>query len=230
MLTIALFISCNNDDFRPCIRGNNTTRTETRTLPDFTAIDYMMEGNVEIRKADYHEIVIEGNSNQIEELKTKVSNGKLKIYSDRCLKNADFTFVVYTPELENVKLSGSGKLQIRDEFYSPEMTFEVSGSGSIKYSAESSLKIKAKLSGSGALSLEGACETFEGQISGSGKIRAFVLVSNTADCSISGSGNMEIFVTNTLNANISGSGIIRYKGAATVNSNISGSGKVVKVQ
>lgn len=225
-----LLTGCYTDDFRPCIKGNNATRVESRTLAGFTAIDYMMEGDVEIRKAAYHEIVIEGNSNQIEALKTKVTNGKLKIYSERCLKNTDFAFVIYTPELENVKLSGSGDLVVRDDFYSPEMAFDVSGSGSIRASAESSSKVRAKLSGSGKLHLEGACDIFEGQISGSGKINAFALVSNTANCSVSGSGNMEIFVTNTLNADISGSGTIKHKGSATVNSTISGSGRVIQVQ
>lgn len=231
MLTAtALFFGCSKDGFKPCIRGNNNISTETRTLADFDAVDYMMEGDIEIRKASRQEIVIEGNSNQLEDLKTKVSNGKLKIYSDRCFKNTDFKFIVYTRDLNDVKLSGSGVMLVNDDFIAQEMTFEVSGSGKISAFTESAIKVKAKISGSGELDLEGICDSFNAQISGSGKIRAYTLISNTANASISGSGNMELFVTNVLNAAISGSGNIRYKGTATINSNISGSGRVEKVQ
>lgn len=230
LLVTGLLVSCQDDDFRPCIRGNNDSSTETRSLSDFESVDILIEGDVEIRKSERYEIVVEGNSNQIEELKTRVSNGKLKIYSDRCFKNTDFRFIVYTPELSEVKLSGSGDAWVRDEFSSDEMEFNVSGSGKIRAAVESAVKVKTRISGSGTLSLEGVCDTFQAELSGSGKIQAFGLVSNTANCNISGSGNIEIFVTTTLNANISGSGVIRHKGTANVHSNISGSGKVINVQ
>lgn len=232
MLTAtALLLSCNDEDgFRPCLRGNGDLISETRALADFDKVDYQIEGEIEIRKGSIHEIRIEGNSNQVEHLKTRVSNGRLKIYSERCLKSSDFTFVVYTPELEEVKLSGSGDALVVDDFSSGEMTFDVSGSGKITASSESALKVKVKISGSGELNLEGACQTFDAQVSGSGKVHAYGLVCNTLNAGISGSGNIEAFVSNTLNANISGSGTIRYKGTAVINSNISGSGKVIKVQ
>lgn len=230
LIATALLVSCHDDDFRPCIRGNNDPDTETRSLLDFDSVDILMEGDVEIRKSDRYEIVIEGHANQLEDLKTRVSNGKLKIYSDRCFKSTDFNFIVYTPELSEVKLSGSGDAWVRDEFSAHDMEFNVSGSGKIRAAAESAVKVKARISGSGSLFLEGVCDTFEAELSGSGKIQAFGLVSNMANCNISGSGNMEIFVTTTLNANISGSGVIRHKGTATVHSNISGSGKVINVQ
>lgn len=91
--------------------------------------------------------------------------------------------------------------------------------------------VTTKLSGSGSITLEGYCQNFESQISGSGKIHGYALVANSANATISGSGDLEIFVNNTLTANISGSGSVRYKGnPPIVNSNISGSGRVTKVQ
>ncbi|MFD2162585.1 head GIN domain-containing protein [Paradesertivirga mongoliensis] len=232
MLTAtALLAACNFDDgFRPCVRGNNTINTETRALADFNSVDYLMEGDIEIRKGERHEIMIEGNSNQMEHVRTRVSNGTLRIDSERCLKSTRFKFIVYTRDLEKAKLSGSGNMDVSDGFTPRHMSFEVAGSGKISASSVSALKVTARLSGSGRLDMEGTCQTFDIQLSGSGMIRAFALVCNTANANISGSGGIEVFVSDNLNANISGSGTIRYKGDPTVNAAISGSGKVTKVQ
>ncbi|WP_256014035.1 head GIN domain-containing protein [Desertivirga xinjiangensis] len=231
LLFISLTITaCNKNGFGPCIRGNDDEDSQSRALAEFTKIDFQMEGKLIIRKAPENRIVIEGNSNQIAEAKSRVEDGKLKIYSDRCLKNTDFKFVVYTDQLEEIRLAGSGNAQTEDIFDAEKLNIELSGSGKISVKSESDW-VTAKVSGSGDVYIEGSCSDFEAQISGSGKIHGYPLVSEKASVNISGSGNLEIFVSNELNANISGSGGVRYKGnPGKVNSSISGSGKIVGVE
>ena len=230
MLAAISFGGCMEDVFMPCITGNNNFESESRALADFNKIDYQIEGNLIVRKASENRIEIEGSSNQLNYIKTKVENGRLKIYSSQCLKNTDLNFVVYTEDLSEVKLAGSGDVEVMDDFASKELNFEVSGSGKLSAPAEAEL-VTTKLSGSGSITLEGYCQNFESQISGSGKIHGYALVANSANATISGSGDLEIFVNSTLTSNISGSGSVRYKGnPPIVNSNISGSGRVTKVQ
>lgn len=231
LLFISLTITaCNKNGFGPCIRGNDDEDSQSRALAAFSKIDFQMEGDLIIRKAPENRIVIEGNSNQIAEVKSSIENGKLKVYSDRCLKNTDFKFVVYTDQLEEIKLSGSGNARAEDNFDAEKLNIELSGSGKISAKSESD-QITVKVSGSGDVHLEGSCSDFGAQISGSGKIHGYPLVSEKASVNISGSGNLEIFVSSELNANISGSGGVRYKGNPDkVNSSISGSGKVVGVE
>lgn len=230
--SVLIISACAKEDgFRPCVRGNNDIDTESRSLPVFTEVDYLLEGPVEVRKGNEQRVQIEGNSNQLQYVKSKVENGKLRIYSDRCLKNTDFHFIVYTSELEGLKLSGSGSAYISDEFSPEELSLEVAGSGKVSIATVEAGKVQARISGSGDIEIGGECDEFDAQLSGSGKVFAFGLVTAKAGVQISGSGGVEIFVTGILNANISGSGLVRYKGSpVTVNSNISGSGKVVKVQ
>lgn len=230
LILTVLSAGCEDDLFRPCIRGNNNVDTETRSLSGFNSVDILIEGDVEIRKSAHYEVVIEGNTNQIDDLTTRVTGGKLKIYSERCFNNTAFNFIIYTPELMEVKLSGAGDVLVRNDFHSDEMNFYLSGSGKINGGPISASKVKTRISGSGSIYLEGDCNVLEADISGSGTIHAFSLLSNTTNGNISGSGNMDVFTTIALNANISGSGTIRYKGTANVNSNISGSGRVIKVQ
>ncbi|RXF71299.1 head GIN domain-containing protein [Arcticibacter tournemirensis] len=224
--------SCHDDDgFRPCIKGNGDINSETRLLADFESVDYKLEGAVEIRKGEQSKVLLEGYSNQLVHVSTKVEQGRLKIYSSRCLKNTKFRCVVYTSELEDLKLSGSGEGYIRDSFSSEEMRFELSGSGCVDAVAQAAAKIRARISGSGNMKIEGECQSFRADVSGSGRIHAFNLVTSAMEANLSGSGSVDAFVTNRLDANISGSGTIRYKGnPSVVNAHVSGSGKVLKVE
>ena len=74
--------------------------------------------------------------------------------------------------------------------------------------------------------MNGDCAEHLSTISGSGKIRAYDLLSAETNIRISGSGNAELSVADYLKAKVSGSGKVRYKGNPTVDVDISGSGKV----
>ena len=89
--------------------------------------------------------------------------------------------------------------------------------------------LRANISGSGMMDLDGTANDATMTMSGSGKIAAFGMITNNNSATISGSGNIETFVSNHLDATISGSGTIRYRGNPSVTTHISGSGSVVRV-
>lgn len=229
LVLLAVLNSCSKDGIFPCIRGKGAKKTETRSLSQFTKIEYRLEGNIEVVKGDKFEAAIGGHENQLSEVRTRVSGGKLIIDSERCLKNSDFHVVVTLPHLNSLKLAGSAGAEVEDGFDDDEMEFSIAGSGSIT-AAAASRDVKAEISGSGNILLIGTAEMLDAQISGSGKIKAFNLQVERLNARISGSGDVESSVSERIDAQISGSGSVRYKGSpGTVNSEISGSGKVVRV-
>lgn len=229
LVLLAGLSSCSKDGFFPCIRGKGSKITEVRALADFTKIEYRLPGNINVLKGDKFEAAVAGYENQLAEVRTQVSNGRLIIDSDRCLKNSDFHVIVTLPHLNSLKLAGSAGAEVGDGFMDDEMGFSIAGSGSIS-APVSSGDVKAEISGSGNILLSGTAEMLDAQISGSGKIKAFNLQTKRLNAQISGSGDVESSVYERIDAQISGSGSVRYKGSpSTVNLSISGSGKVVRV-
>src|SRR5690606_32607253 len=148
--------------------------TEVRTLPEFTKIEYRLPGTIEVVKGDIFEVAIVGYENQLFEVRTRISNGRLIIDSDRCLKNTDFYVTVTLPHLNSLKLAGSAGAEVGDGFTDDEIEFNISGSGNIS-APVTSRNVKAEISGSGNILLSGTADMLDAQISGSGKIKAFNL-------------------------------------------------------
>ena len=90
-------------------------------------------------------------------------------------------------------------------------------------------EVSAEINGSGNINLSGQTKKFEGNISGSGDIRAMDLKSEETKVRIMGSGDADVYASVKLDIHVAGSGDVRYKGDAQVNSNIAGSGNVRKV-
>jgi hypothetical protein len=146
-------------------------------------------------------------------LESKIVNGKLYLdFEHVSVKMNDIEVTVTMPEIKDVSLSGSAKIDVHGTF--PLIDFihlAVSGSGEI------------------LLSSSFARTNVDIDISGSGTINFERLASARADVSISGSGDAYISVSDKLKAHISGSGKVYYSGNPVIESHISGSGKVIKL-
>ena len=106
----------------------------------------------------------------------------------------------------------------------------MSGSGNVTMKLNVTDAANFGVSGSGKINAAGTASKVKVSISGSGKVLAADLETNTCDVRISGSGDVEINVKEALDANISGSGSVSYKGdPKRLNSHSAGSGKVRKM-
>jgi len=132
---------------------------------------------------------------------------------------------VTTPNLDGVKLSGSGIITT-DYFSSNNFMISISGSGFIDAAVDAA-DVRATISGSGKLKLSGVADESVFDISGSGEIDSYDLSVITCRARISGSGDMWVNAEQNLHANISGSGNIFYFGNPNVESHISGSGNLI---
>lgn len=201
---------------------------ETRDLKTFTGIGISISADVYYTPGSSHEIRIEGNSRDVEDLITQVENGMLKMkYKDWRIKRSKLTIYITSKDLDKVSLSGSGKFYAREAISAEEMSIAVSGSGNVNFSSLSAEEVDVKISGSGNANLDkGNAEELDVKISGSGKLHAERFEVSEFSAAISGSGSCKITVIDELGAKISGSGSVYYHGDPQINSASSGSGKV----
>lgn len=105
------------------------------------------------------------------------------------------------------------------------------GSADVKIVDSFSGLSELNISGSGSIEVgrDIMTQSIDCSISGSGSMDLLKIHSETANCTISGSGDISITVLKSLDASISGSGNIEYEGnPSSLVQNVSGSGSVTK--
>jgi hypothetical protein len=204
-------------------------KEDVRKLNAFSGIDISVSADVYYTPGNNHEIRIEGDAKDVDDLITEVKDGFLQVkYRSWKIKHSKLTIYITSKELEAVKISGSAKFESGEPVTSEEMNLAMSGSGGILFEKLDSDEVGVKISGSGNIQLlNGGADELDARISGSGKLNAETFEVNEFSAGISGSGSVRITVKEELESRISGSGKIYYHGTPRVNSTSSGSGKVV---
>ena len=205
-------------------------KEEVRKLDAFSGIGISISADVYYTPGSNHEIRIEGDADDVDDLITKVEDGFLQVkYPPKWkIRRSKLTIYISSRELEAVKISGSAKFRSGEPISADEMDLAVSGSGDIHFEKLSTDEVGVKISGSGdIILLSGNADELDARISGSGKLNAESFEVNEFSAGISGSGSIRITVKEELDSRISGSGKVYYHGTPRVNSSSSGSGKVV---
>jgi hypothetical protein len=223
--------SCWKMDYFPCVSPRGASVEEYRHTGEFNGINLRMHANVYVSVGQEHSITILAAENILELIETKSTGNKLIIDSSRCLRtrNNDVSIFITMPEIDLLRVAGSGNIVVDNFFYGESIAAEVSGSGKIYFSGEFD-RVNSSVSGSGVIDMIGNSRVQNSQISGSGRIEALQMESQVVDVRISGSGEVCVFAIEKLDARISGSGKVYYKGNPSVNINISGSGNVYHLQ
>jgi hypothetical protein len=152
-------------------------------------------------------LTIEAEDNIMPLLETRVSNGRLRLDTNRSISPT--VEVVYT--ITAATLDG----------------LAISGSGTVEAEAIDGTDFRADISGSGDVDLEGMLSgLLSVSISGSGEFDGESLTAPDGEVDVSGSGNAVVNVTDTLEVSVSGSGDVEYVGQPSVDSDVSGSGTV----
>ncbi len=205
-------------------------KEEVRKLDTFSGIGISISADVYYTPGNAHEIKIEGDAKDVEDLITKVEDGFLQVKypSSWRVRHSKLTIYITSKELDAVKISGSAKFKSGEPVTADEMEFAVSGSGDIHFEKLNADEVDVKISGSGdIILLNGNSDELSAKISGSGKLNAEAFEVNEFSASISGSGSVRITAKEELDVRISGSGKVYYHGTPRVNSSSSGSGKTV---
>jgi len=210
--------------------GQSNAQKESRRVDEFSKVSFGISGNLYIKQGSQQSVELRGDD--LDEIETDVSSGKLRIkyHKSGWNWNRDRVDVYITiRKLEGLSLSGSGKVYGESLFKTDDLDLSVSGSGDLELDIDAD-NLETGISGSGGVELSGNTGSHEISISGSGKLNAEDLEAEIYDIRISGSGSCRIYATKEIDASVSGSGSIYYRGDPDkVHASTSGSGKVKKI-
>lgn len=224
-IILIVLTSCLDDP--NCINGNGDYISRAFSVSDFDQISLFVAADVDVTQSSSTSMEVEGQENILDALDVQTNNGKLVIGRDNCFKNMKKIKVhLSTPSLSLVQITGSGNISGIGTFSGSDFIADISGSGNIAFDLDVQ-KLNSHITGSGDMTFTGKATDHTMGISGSGYMRCFQLEGETADVTITGSGNSEVTVSDQLKVHIEGSGNVYYKGNPVLDSNISGSGKVI---
>ncbi len=206
-------------------------KEDVRKLDTFSGIGISVSADVYYTPGDTHEIRIEGEAREVNDLITKVKDGFLQVkYDDWRIRRSKLSIYITSKTLEAVRISGSADFKSGEAITSDEMDLSMSGSGSIQFVKLNMEEVDVSISGSGDIELfDGSADEMDVRISGSGKVNAETFEVSELSAAISGSGSVRVTAKEDLDVKISGSGKVYYHGSPRVNSVSSGSGKVISL-
>jgi hypothetical protein len=216
------------------VKGNGNMTTVERNVGEYDAVGVSGWFDVDLVAGKEGEIILEGESNLLEHIKTEVKNGKLSIKVEKGynLKPSSWDdgirITVPVESINSIALSGSGDIVSKTMIKSNNFKTAMSGSGDITLDIEATT-IDASMSGSGDITLNGRTTDFDATISGSGDIKAYGLEADNVNATVSGSADIKVTANKMLRARVSGSGDISYRGnPEKLDTKASGSGDISK--
>lgn len=214
------------------VRGDGNVITQDRSISGFNSIDVSSALDVEIGQDSSYSVKVEVDNNLQQFVETYKEGDILRVRLANNI-NIDPTrqmkIYVSAPNYRRLEASGACGLNSRNRLSSND-PIEVGLSGACHGNLEiKAPKVSLDLSGASNLTLRGETKELFIQGSGSSDVKAFEMLSETADIDVSGAGNIDVFASAKINASASGASNIRYKGNASVNSDVSGAGSVKKV-
>lgn len=212
------------------VTGDGPVVKETRGVSAFNGLDVRVSAAVYFTQSPAVKVEVSAQQNILDVLQTYVSNNKLVVkYKDNVHVNSNdlIRVEISAPDLNSLRLSGSGNIYVNGPVTTGSLELDISGSGDINLAELNTDYLDANISGSGSVKATGGMATNEKlKISGSGNMDFENVAASHVTTNTSGSGTMRVTANQVLNVTISGSGNVYYKGSPQVNASISGSGKV----
>ncbi|WP_210518136.1 head GIN domain-containing protein [Hymenobacter terricola] len=212
-----------------------TADRETRSVGTFTEISLGGSAHVVVKQGSPQSVVVEASKEDLADFETAVKDKQLRLgyRSDNgnMFNHKDHgpvTVYITAPSLTALRVGGSGKLEVEGHLKTEALSLAVSGSGNLQVPQLTASSVETAVSGSGDVVVGGSCGQQEVRISGSGKVKAHELHTETCKARISGSGDAHVYASRTAEATISGSGSVFVAGGAQLSSVVHGSGRIQK--
>ncbi len=197
------------------VEGNGNIVKHSFDVTAFDEITMSLSATVLFTVSNEYSCTVSIDENLLEFLSFRVDEDELilgttKRGQELSWNPTEFVVEVSAPSLEEIKLTGSGNVEVLNSLRADELEVKVSGSGNVSVGSGSIRKMKVNISGSG--SVEAYCDI------------------SVLDAKISGSGNFTANVGTNLFYNISGSGNIYYYGAPSLKGKKAGSGSLEQLE
>lgn len=208
LVFIGLFAAILSSCSKERLEANGNRISELRNPGTFDGVSGSGSNRIFISQGEEFRVELRGSSNLISSFETKVRGNTLELgYRNASVSDDDIEVYITMPEVEFLALSGSGEMSVQGGFPAQNnFNLRISGSGDIQL--HDVLKVRnadIELSGSGKAELEDLqAESADIHISGSGDVK--LSVSEHLRSRISGSGQVFYRGDPELDSKVSGSG------------------------
>jgi hypothetical protein len=229
-LSILVFAGSCNFSMKK-VRGDGKVTTVERKVSGFREVSLSGSMDVYVSQGPAYSVRVETDGNLQDYIELDKDGDELNVRTRKrynLQSTSGIKVYITAPNYTDLTVSGGGNIRSQTRISgNEELEIQVAGSGNVFLDVHVP-SLSSNIAGSGSIVLSGATGSFESDITGSGDIKAFSLLSETADIEITGSGNAEVAASRQLNADITGSGDIFYRGNPSVKTSRTGSGDVKK--
>ena len=216
------------------VPGSGVAKTETRTLPEFTAVSIDYPADIIIRQGDTQSVTVEADDNLLPQLSTRVSNGVLYVqnsepnHSERVNPTMLVRINITVKDLREVNYPTAGSVRI-ENFQTDSLEVNVDGAGRLTLDHVTIGRLIVGLDGAGDIDASGTAESIEIEVDGVGSFKGADLSAETARVTINGAGSATVWVEDQLTVNINGVGSVSYYGSPQVHESVDGLGTVRRI-
>lgn len=215
------------------VKGNGEVTTITRNVSDYDKMALSGFMDFELVKGTEGKIIIEGESNLLDDIITEVKDDKLKIKIKdntnlKPSKNKKIVITIPFNDISAVALAGSGDVNSEAVIKADDFKVALAGSGDIVLNVDTN-NVQGAVAGSGDITLKGKTDNLKANVAGSGNFHGFNLEATNVEANVSGSGDVDVTCNGALKARVSGSGDVGYKGSpTTTDTKVAGSRDITK--
>ena len=200
-----------------CLDGSGTISGENHPVLSFHKIIVETEATIILSQDNAQSVHVQADDNLQNIIETKIESGTLRISVPKCVNpTKNITVFVSMKDVDELTLSGNGKILAPRSITSDNIKFVVTGSGEIKFDELHAENITTQVLGSGSITLRGNSISHTIESVGSGAVHAYDLKAINSKLSVVGSGSCEINADNLLDVKITGTGSVRYHGKPEV--------------
>jgi hypothetical protein len=212
VFTILLISAVTSAQIWESVRGNHNVVKKERKVQPFKGVKVSSGIDVYLSQGSNERVVVEADENLHEYIKTEVSNGVLKVYSEANIRDAERKRVyVTTEEINYVATSSAGDIIGETPVKTDKLDVSASSAGDIALEVTAD-EINVDISSSGDVTLRGTSRKLDASLSSAGDLNANDLEVKEAEISASSAGDADVNVSDKIIARASSAGDITYTG------------------
>ena len=187
IIILLTFAACNDDGPFNCEKGSGSVVSEERPTESFHSIEIRGAMDVQITQDSFHAIVIEAQPNILQKITSWVSNERLVLDIDDCIRNhKDIRVFITMADVQNLYISGAGDFTATNTLVADYLDLRIDGSGDIDLNVQMD-EVRSRIDGSGDIRLLGSTNSHDIEIDGSGDVRSFDMICDISTIDIDGS-------------------------------------------
>lgn len=224
-----LFTSCNmNIGSLKKVEGSGNVVTKNRNITtEFTSIKASNGLEIILEQGSNTEVKVEADDNLQEHIKTEITDGELKIYSDVNIRNAKSKKIfVRLAKLNSLETSSGAAVSSANILENTSMDFSSSSGSEIDVKVNAAT-VSCKSSSGSEIRISGKADKLETESSSGSTIEAQDLIVKNAVADSSSGSSINLNVSETLTAEASSGSSVSYESEPkTLNKKVSSGGSV----